>query len=112
MTRLMLAALILSIGCGQMGGPVEYVCQPANECIDSRGACFTCNAGYVCGDGGQWEVTCVAKDVFGGGPWVTVGTGCPDSKTYQYSGYQYTACYNTYRQAKVNGCSNIESNCR
>jgi hypothetical protein len=107
-----LAILICSLGvaCGQMGGPVELVCDMSRDCQTNGGQCFSCNAGYACGDDGKGDVTCVEKNTFG---WSGsfAATGCADGKVYNYSGKQYTACFNTRRQAQQAACTTITDNC-
>ena len=112
MKKLILLALAASLAaCGQMGGPVEAVCHPAVDCITDAGWCFSCNAGYVCGDGSKDEVSCIKKDVFNGGPWNVTVAGCPQAAALSYSGAQYAQCYNNRRAALKSGCTIVSDNC-
>lgn len=97
--------------CGQVT-PGGYVpCDLWRECQANNLSCFSCNAGYVCGDDGKGDVTCLQKDIFGKGPWGVLANSCPDGQNRSYHGGSYTMCYNTKHQAQLDGCSHIEDNC-
>lgn len=110
MKKIILAAL-LALSCGTTYPPTHRDCQLATECESNNGLCFSCNAGYVCGDDGKGDVTCVEKDVFGGRTWHVTANNCPNGEQFQYTGVQYNMCYNTRRQAVLTGCTHIEDNC-
>jgi hypothetical protein len=116
MRKLLLAAIVLAgifpAACGPNNPPKELPCQLSVDCQTDNGQCFTCNPGFVCGDGVEGGVACVKKDVTGGGPWTVTATGCPPRMVFDYSGNSYNMCYNSQRAAKLYNCSNVVSNCR